>query len=554
MRLNLKRALIILCIFLLSLNCETYAQDKTSDMGHITVMVFDRGLVPNSEGDAANNRWTHWINENAPVNVEFVPVARADADSILINMFAAGDAPDIIPYGANPQTFVNNGMCLEITDEMLKKTPNYLRRISSYPEIDKATKLNGMRYSFGRTENVFHNHSIVIRKDWLDRLGLSVPETVNELLEVIRAFTYDDPDGNGIQDTWGTSMTTNTQRIYAHMWGFPWPEKYVFNDDGRVTYVWDRMESWLGFIKTIVEEECVNPDFMIMKDDDDCDDFLKGRIGIYGQGRFSQAFAGLSLYRDFKEMNPEGELATFALPATEYGKYTAYINGGVSVNLFINPGTRNLDGALAYINWLMEPDVEEYLSFGPVGVYYDKAEDGAYYAKASAQTIEDELIWSPFFDASIDLNGDEGIDRFANDQYNQYLRSNDTTTQEFGALFYQMACIANEPGAVDPRKWQQFLPILPKNLNLIKVKGNTAIDNILTSAMVDPDITASEAVARARKLWIEAGGEQVDSYYDYYYANAGDRVLRMSDFEAMKAMPQLTETAMEAYERIVTGD
>lgn len=542
----------LLCVLLLLPSSAAFAAEK-SVPGRITVMVFDRGNIPASKGDAANNRWTQWVKDNAPVEVEFVPIARAEADQILVNLFAAGEAPDYITYGSNPQIFVNNGMALEITAEMLEKVPNYLKRIANYPEVDKAATFNGIRYGFGRTENVFHNHNIVIRKDWLNRLGLDVPQTTDDLLAIAHAFTYDDPDGNGIDDTWGTSMTSDSQRIYAHMWGVPWPEKYVFDDQGKLQYAWDRMESWLGFLKALIDDGCVNPDFMLMKGDDDRVDFLNGRIGIYAQARFSQAGTGLNLYRDFKQMNPEAELVSFALPATQYGRYTAYINGGVTYSGFVNPQTESLDGVLAYVNWLMEPEVEEYLSFGPIGEYFAKNEEGTYCAVASADVIEAELSWSPFFDASIDLNGDEGVERFVNDQYNQYLSASDPLSQEFGALFYQMSCIANEPGAVDPRKWQQFLPVLPKELNLIKVSGSSAVESLISSALVNRQLTAAEAVANAQHAWMEAGGQQVDNYYAEYYANAGDTALRPEDFERMKAEPHLTRTAQINFDRLVSG-
>ena len=41
------------------------------------------------------------------------------------------------------------------------------------------------------------------RKSWLENLNLNVPSTVDEFYEVMRAFTYDDPDGNGVDDTFG---------------------------------------------------------------------------------------------------------------------------------------------------------------------------------------------------------------------------------------------------------------------------------------------------------------------------------------------------------------
>src|SRR5699024_8047840 len=55
-----------------------------------------------------------------------------------------------------------------------------------------------------------------VRKDWLDNLGMEVPTNLDELYEMAYAFTYDDPDGNGVDDTYGltASGTWNLQDIF----------------------------------------------------------------------------------------------------------------------------------------------------------------------------------------------------------------------------------------------------------------------------------------------------------------------------------------------------
>ncbi|WP_319563076.1 extracellular solute-binding protein [Marispirochaeta sp.] len=54
-----------------------------------------------------------------------------------------------------------------------------------------------------------------VRKDWLDAAGLEVPETWDEYLLMLEAFTYGDPDGNGIDDTYGlTDMFSASQDWY----------------------------------------------------------------------------------------------------------------------------------------------------------------------------------------------------------------------------------------------------------------------------------------------------------------------------------------------------
>ena len=55
-----------------------------------------------------------------------------------------------------------------------------------------------------------------VRKDWLDNLGMDVPTNTDELYEMAKRFTEDDPDGNGKDDTVGitASGTWNLQDIF----------------------------------------------------------------------------------------------------------------------------------------------------------------------------------------------------------------------------------------------------------------------------------------------------------------------------------------------------
>ena len=46
-----------------------------------------------------------------------------------------------------------------------------------------------------------------IRKDWLDKLGLEQPKTIDDFYNVLKAFKEQDPDGNGANDTYGMIVT-----------------------------------------------------------------------------------------------------------------------------------------------------------------------------------------------------------------------------------------------------------------------------------------------------------------------------------------------------------
>ncbi|WP_187355179.1 hypothetical protein ['Paenibacillus yunnanensis' Narsing Rao et al. 2020] len=55
--------------------------------------------------------------------------------------------------------------------------------------------------------NVYHV-PVVYRQDWLDKLGLALPDTLADFEKVIYAFADGDPDGNGIRDAYGCRYST----------------------------------------------------------------------------------------------------------------------------------------------------------------------------------------------------------------------------------------------------------------------------------------------------------------------------------------------------------
>jgi multiple sugar transport system substrate-binding protein len=56
---------------------------------------------------------------------------------------------------------------------------------------------------------------LLVRKDWLDKLGLQAPKTWDDVAAVAKAFTTQDPDGNGKADTYGLAVPGSTARGYT---------------------------------------------------------------------------------------------------------------------------------------------------------------------------------------------------------------------------------------------------------------------------------------------------------------------------------------------------
>lgn len=117
--------------------------------------------------------------------------------------------------------------------------------------------------------------AMVYRKDWLDKLGLEVPKTLDELHDVLYAFTYNDPDGNGKDDTYGISCVM--QNAY-YLWpvfgafGVSAPASFQQQEDGSVIYTWaqeeyrqalELMKAW--YDEGLIDPECVSDDRNAMR-------------------------------------------------------------------------------------------------------------------------------------------------------------------------------------------------------------------------------------------------------------------------------------------------
>jgi ABC-type glycerol-3-phosphate transport system substrate-binding protein len=156
-----------------------------------------------------------------------------------------------------------------------------------------------------------------IRKDWLDKLKLPVPQNYDEYLTAIRAFTDNDPDGNGKKDTFGFSTAGSGTEV-----GYDWPE-YVKNGLTHSVFIENnkfidsqtdlRNEKVLSDIAKVIEEGLVDPDWFLNKSPQHIDKAAQGKIGVIlgGSKNFAYDSNTLSLQSKTKSLFPEANWVPF---------------------------------------------------------------------------------------------------------------------------------------------------------------------------------------------------------------------------------------------------
>jgi ABC-type glycerol-3-phosphate transport system substrate-binding protein len=120
-------------------------------------------------------------------------------------MIASGDIADIQLCNAfNDVPLMVEAKILAETDTLLEKAGKDILAVT--PKVAwESTIYGGKQYVIAHNTYDLNVWGIFYRGDWLQKLGLKVPETIDEYGEALKAFTDKDPDGNGKKDTWGRS-------------------------------------------------------------------------------------------------------------------------------------------------------------------------------------------------------------------------------------------------------------------------------------------------------------------------------------------------------------
>ncbi|MGG1515611.1 extracellular solute-binding protein [Paenibacillus oryzisoli] len=196
---------------------------------------------------------------NSKIELTWVPDS-AYNDKVNTSI-ASGALPDaIVVLETKSQSIVNaarSGMFWEI-GPYLKKFPN-LAKLS--PQVLNNISIDGKVYGIYRSRPLARG-GMMIRQDWLDNLGLKQPDSMESLYEVIKAFTKNDPDKDGKDDTVGMLESKSLTGFPQVLTYFGGPKGWQVKD-GKFTpeFMTPAFMDTLKFYKKLYDEKLMNSDF-----------------------------------------------------------------------------------------------------------------------------------------------------------------------------------------------------------------------------------------------------------------------------------------------------
>lgn len=132
-----------------------------------------------------------------------LPKTVTDWQQALGMLVATNKEPDIMHFFSEKviNQYIINGTLRPLDDLIEMYAPNLSAFFEENPELKRAAQWkDGKIYYIPCYADGVVSDGWFIRKDWLDKLGLSEPQSVEDYYEVLKAFKNGDPNGNGIAD------------------------------------------------------------------------------------------------------------------------------------------------------------------------------------------------------------------------------------------------------------------------------------------------------------------------------------------------------------------
>jgi putative aldouronate transport system substrate-binding protein len=199
---------------------------------------------------------------------------------------ASGNIPDLMlvmdPFAPNVVSMGRQGAFWDISP-LIKNYPN----LSQFPEVSWSNikSEDGKIYGIPRVRPTDGQRVLFVREDWLKKLNLKTPETLDDVYKVMKAFTENDPDGNSKKDTFGFTANLNaTDMGYFDIF------ENTFNNsngkwklkDGQLvdTVLEPGTKQAIEFLAKAYQEGLIPPDFAVLKNNQAKEMLASNRAGM----------------------------------------------------------------------------------------------------------------------------------------------------------------------------------------------------------------------------------------------------------------------------------
>jgi putative aldouronate transport system substrate-binding protein len=311
-----------------------------------------------------DNIYTRAIEKDLNIRQkEFWTVACTNLDQKISLSIASNDLPDAMKVNAVQLRQLVESDQIEDMTEAVKYASEF--NAGSWESTNgaalKSATFNGKIMAIpGVGSEASGLHNLWIRKDWLDKLKLEVPQTLDELEKVAKAFVEQDPDGNGQADTIGIvgpdnadrlfdSFLKNAEKGYGNIFYAmdAYPGYWVEGSDGKAVYgsILPESKEALAKLRDWYAAGLLDKQMGIRKDADE--PIIAGKAGIF----FQSIWAGYTPITDAVKNDNNANWQAYALPLDDDGKWNQSASAPSTEYIVVKKGFKHPEAAMKLVNY-----------------------------------------------------------------------------------------------------------------------------------------------------------------------------------------------------------
>ncbi|GHI00026.1 extracellular solute-binding protein [Neobacillus kokaensis] len=190
-----------------------------------------------------------------------------------------------------------------------------------------------------------------IRQDWLDKLGLTPPKTLDDIEKVAKAFIEQDPDGNGKADTIGLTGTPylfgshGFDSIFSAVHAYP--DFWVKDDSGKVVHgsVTPETKKGLEKLREWYKEGIIDKEFALRKDPNEL--VAGGKAGLFFGPWWSPWGGPIA---DAVKINPKADWKAYTAPLDENGEFNGKMTNISNTYAVVRKGYQHPEALMLVLN------------------------------------------------------------------------------------------------------------------------------------------------------------------------------------------------------------
>ena len=288
-----------------------------------------------------DNAYTRYIK--SVINVQNVDAFEANDSQYDTNVSMAismGSLPDIMVVSSQDEVeqLVGAGLIEDLTESYNNCISDRIRKMyESYGDsLKDMVTYDGKIMALPETNITDGPNLVWLRKDWMDKLGLSEPHTIDDVVNIVKHFISEDPGNNGEDaagkpNTVGLAVDTDVTGECGYSSEFlldiifacfgAYPKQWIMNDDGEIVYgsVTDEAKEALSYINSLYNQGVIDNDFLLRTSTNICELIENGLCGSF----FGPWWAPNNPLANAVSKNPDADWQPYLI-ATDSDGTTSY--------------------------------------------------------------------------------------------------------------------------------------------------------------------------------------------------------------------------------------